>query len=147
MALCGSDDSVECGVPLGQLATEINGNIGFEPRFVFYRNDPNNENLFDLNAQLVDENCLTRAFMSFSVENHIGEYELIPAQFGMSPDVILGRTFFFQIDEDVILATFELIEEEPRLIRIDSIDDGERMIGVFQGTYVKRPAVLENLRV
>lgn len=56
MASCGSDDSVECGVPLGQLATEINGNIGFEPRFVFYRNDPNNENLFDLNAQLVDEN-------------------------------------------------------------------------------------------
>ncbi len=130
---CSSnDDSIDCPKKQGDLNTEINDIIKFNPRFVTYAKV---EGVLSLAAVQLDDDCLFRAIVSFMIENKKGRQDLnkLDIQNRFNP----STSSFSEADGDAVLGSWDLLETEPAWIEIDVLED-KAMEGRFHSTYLHK---------
>lgn len=123
-----SDDDIDCIIPeLGQLETEINGNILFQARATgFSTFETTTENLF-ITSLVVDQNCLLTANINMTVRPNLERQDFLNSQFRLEAATIS----FVQFSDDQPLGRWSVLEEEDNWIQLDEISEIS-ISGMFQ---------------
>lgn len=132
LSCSNNDDSVECQTKQGDLHTSINEVIHFNPRLVYYGEV---NNLISLAAVQLDDACLARAIVSFTLEKETDRQDLHKRISGSG--FYSGTTTFSEWDGDAILGKWDLLESEPAWIEINVLEDNF-IEGIFQSTYLHK---------
>ena len=124
-------EQVVCGEPVGSLTTMINDTLEFNARFTSFRDS--DEEVIPIEAYTSSSSCLLTGSLIIYVEKKLGEQDLY--EFTTQDGVGAGETYFFHMDDDVILGEFDLYEEEEAQIEI-TVLEVDNIEGVFSATYL-----------
>lgn len=126
------EELIQCPNPIGNLQADLHNAFTFESRFTTFQNVGQDMILIKSESASID--CILTGSLLINLEKQIGEQELL--QFTADGTEGPGETQFFDIDDDVILGRFELLEEEDNnVMEITSLNENS-IEGTFSATYV-----------
>ena len=129
--LCScSDDEAEpeCSDQLGELEANFSDDFRFNPRVTIF--SPEQNGAISVSSFVFDSSCIPNLILSLDIEPTLGVQNFILTEsFSNTPPNISFILFSF----DVIIARWEIVEDEENWIEIDEISD-TNLSGRFQAT-------------